>query len=421
MTSSSINQHPTGARRVFFLVVIMIFWFVISFVTNILGPLIPDIINSFSLSKLTLAGFIPTSFFLAYAVMSIPAGLMIEKWGEKTVLFLGFFMNLIGSLLFAFLHTYPVLLASCFIIGLGMAMLQTVINPLQRAVGGEENYAFVGDMSQVVFSGASFVSPLVYTYYVANPMSFAPEGMPWVSLYYLFGAILVAMLVLVLICRFPKIDLKADEKSGGKASYFELFKERKVWLFALGIFFYVSTEQGIANNISLFLERYHGLDPHTLGASAVAWFWGSMLIGCIVGLLLLKLIDSKILLRICGTLAIILLAVALTTKNANVALYCLPCVGFAMSLMYPIIFSLALNSVTRHHGSFAGILCTAIVGGAAGPLFVSLLSDATHSLRTGMCLIFVFVLYILLIGFWAKPIVKNKLIKTKKSAASQES
>ena len=130
MTSSSINQHPTGARRVFFLVVIMIFWFVISFVTNILGPLIPDIINSFSLSKLTLAGFIPTSFFLAYAVMSIPAGLMIEKWGEKTVLFLGFFMNLVGSLLFAFLHTYPVLLASCFIIGLGMAMLQTVINPL---------------------------------------------------------------------------------------------------------------------------------------------------------------------------------------------------------------------------------------------------------------------------------------------------
>ena len=194
----------------------MIFWFVISFVTNILGPLIPDIINSFSLSKLTLAGFIPTSFFLAYAVMSIPAGLMIEKWGEKTVLFLGFFMNLVGSLLFAFLHTYPVLLASCFIIGLGMAMLQTVINPLQRAVGGEENYAFVGDMSQVVFSGASFVSPLVYTYYVANPMSFAPEGMPWVSLYYLFGAILIAMLVLVLICRFPKISLTADEKSGGK-------------------------------------------------------------------------------------------------------------------------------------------------------------------------------------------------------------
>ena len=411
--NTSAQQHPTGSRRVFYLVIIMIFWFVISFVTNILGPLIPDIINSFNLSKLTLAGFIPTSFFVAYAVMSIPAGLLIERFGEKVVLFIGFMMPLIGSLLFAFFHSYPVLLCSCFIIGLGMAMLQTVINPLQRAVGGEENYAFVGDMSQVVFSGASFVSPLVYTYYVANPMSIAPEGLPWISLYFLFGFILFVMLIVVLLCRFPKIELKADEKSGGKSSYFELFKESKVWLFALGIFFYVSTEQGIANNISLFLDRYHGVDPHTLGASAVAWFWGSMLIGCIVGLLLLKLIDSKVLLRICGVLAIALLAVALTTHNSKVALYCLPCVGFAMSLMYPIIFSLALNSVTRHHGSFAGIMCTAIVGGAAGPLFVSLLSDATHSLRTGMCLIFVFILYIFLIGFWAKPIVKNKLIGKK--------
>ena len=131
--------------------------------------------------------------------MSIPAGLMIEKWGEKVVLFIGFLMPLIGSLLFAFHHNYPVLLVSCFIIGLGMAMLQTVMNPLQRTVGGEENYAFVGDCSQVVFSLASFVSPLVFTYYVAHPMSFAPEGLPWISLYYLFGFILVAMLLVVLI------------------------------------------------------------------------------------------------------------------------------------------------------------------------------------------------------------------------------
>ena len=409
----TFDHRPTGSKRIALLAVIMMFWFVISFVTNILGPLIPDIIKDFSLSKLTLAGFIPTSFFVAYAVMSIPSGIMIEKWGEKVVLFLGFFLDLVGSLLFAFLHTYPVLLISCFIIGLGMAMLQTVINPLQRAVGGEENYAFVGDLGQVVFSGASFVSPLVYTYYVVNPMKYAPEGMPWISLYYLFGIILIAMLVMVLVCRFPKIELKADEKSGGKSSYFELFKDRIVWLFALGIFFYVSTEQGLANNISLFLERYHGIDPHTQGASAVSWFWGSMLIGCIIGLLLLKLIDSKVLLRICGVLAIALLATALTTSSAKVALYTLPCVGFAMSLMYPIIFSLALNSVTKHHGSFAGILCSAIVGGAIGPLLVGLLSDATHSLRTGMCLIFLFILYIFLIGFWAKPLVKNKLLTDK--------
>ena len=139
------------------------FWFTISFITNILGPLIPDIIHNFNLSDLAMAGFIPTSFFLAYAIMSIPAGLLIDRFGEKPVLFCGFLMPFIGTILFACMHTYPMLLASSFIIGLGMAMLQTVLNPLQRTVGGEENYAFIAELAQFMFGIASFLSPLAYT------------------------------------------------------------------------------------------------------------------------------------------------------------------------------------------------------------------------------------------------------------------
>ena len=101
------------------LALIMAFWFTISFITNILGPLIPDIIHNFNLSDLAMAGFIPTSFFLAYAIMSIPAGLLIDRFGEKPVLFGGFLMPFIGTILFACMHTYPMLLASSFIIGLG--------------------------------------------------------------------------------------------------------------------------------------------------------------------------------------------------------------------------------------------------------------------------------------------------------------
>ena len=121
------------------LALIMMFWFTISFITNILGPLIPDIIQNFELKDLAMAGFIPTSFFLAYAIMSIPAGILIDKYGEKLVLFTGFLMPFIGTVLFACFSFYSILLVSSFIIGLGMAMSQTVINPLQRVVGGEEN------------------------------------------------------------------------------------------------------------------------------------------------------------------------------------------------------------------------------------------------------------------------------------------
>lgn len=414
-------------KTVLQLTLIMCFWFTISFITNILGPLIPDIIRNFQLTDLAMAGFIPTSFFLAYAIMSIPAGIMIDRWGEKLVLFCGFLMPFIGTVLFACLHTYPALLASSFIIGLGMAMLQTVLNPLQRTVGGEENYAFVAELAQFVFGTASFVSPLVYAYLIRelNPEVYqpgknvlldclstvTPSSLPWVSLYWVFALLLLVMLVAVALSKFPKIELKEDEKSGSQSSYFSLFRQKFVWLFFLGIFCYVSTEQGTSIFMSTFLEQYHGVDPQTEGAVIVSYFWGLMTVGCLLGMVLLKLVDSKRLLQVSGGLTIVLLLVALLgSKEASMIAF--PAIGFSISMMYSIVFSLALNSASQYHGSFAGILCSGIVGGAGGPLIISTLSDMT-SLRIGMLVILVFVGYITFIGFWAKPLVSNKTVSLK--------
>lgn len=414
-------------KKILQLTLIMMFWFTISFITNILGPLIPDIINNFHLSDLAMAGFIPTSFFIAYALMSIPAGILIDRFGEKPVLFCGFLMPFVGTILFAMLHTYPALLASSFIIGLGMAMLQTVINPLQRAVGGEENYAFIAELAQFVFGAASFVSPLVYTYLIheLDPSIYSegknwlidllarvtPSDLPWVSLYWIFTIILLAMLIAVAVSKFPKIELKEDEKSGSRSSYTELFKKPSVWLFFLGIFCYVSTEQGSSIFMSTFLEQYHGINPQTDGAQIVSLFWGLMTVGCFFGMILLKFIDSKRLLQMSGIITIVLLICALFgSKQLSVMAF--PAIGFSISMMYSIVFSLALNSVSEHHGSFAGILCSAIAGGAIGPLIISSIADHT-SLQVGMSALFVFVAYITFIGFWANPIINNKTISLK--------
>lgn len=414
-------------KNIRMLALIMAFWFTISFITNILGPLIPDIIHNFSLSDLAMAGFIPTSFFLAYAVMSIPSGLLIDRFGEKPVLLCGFLLPFIGTLLFALIHTYPMLLASSFIVGLGMAMLQTVLNPLQRTVGGEENYAFIAELAQFMFGIASFLSPLVYTYlirelqadtYVAGQnvvvdllAEVTPKEMPWVSLYWVFSALLLIMLIAVAITRFPKITLQEEEKSGSADSYFALFKRRYVWLFFLGIFCYVSSEQGVSIFMSTFLEQYHGINPQVEGAQTVSYFWGLMTAGCIIGMILLKLIDSKRLLRLSSFITLVLLIVALY-GNTTLSVIAFPAIGFSISMMYSIIFSLALNSVKEHHGSFAGILCSAIAGGAAGPLIISWIADATD-LRFGMMSIVVFVGYIGIIGFWANPLINNKTVSLK--------
>lgn len=407
------------------LALIMMFWFVISFITNILGPLIPDIISGFNLANLAMAGFIPTFFFIAYAIMSIPAGILIDRFGEKPVLFCGFLMPFIGTILFACMPTYPILLASCFIIGLGMAMLQTVLNPLQRAVGGEENYAFVAELAQFMFGIASFISPLVYTYLIKklDPATFeagknifidslaavTPTNLPWVSLYWVFTIILLVMLVAVAVSKFPSIELQDDERAGSTSSYFELFKKPYVWLFFLGIFCYVSTEQGTSIFMSTFLEKYHGVDPQVMGARIVGYFWGCMTVGCIIGMILLKLYNCKYILVGSGVLTAILLITSLYAP-LSVAEFTFPAIGFSISMMYSIVFSLALNSVSKHHGSFAGILCSGIAGGAGGPLIVSTIADATN-LRIGMLFILIFVIYITAIGIWAKPLIDNKTVK----------
>jgi len=411
-------------RNYIIVLLILLTFFVISFLTNILGALNPSVSLSFSLSE-TMAGFLPFSFFIAYGVMSVPAGFMLEKYGEKKMMIFGFILAMIASLIFASKPTFNIFLFSLFTIGTGMAILQVVINPLLRVSGGKENYAFTSVMAQLIFGAASFISPLVYSWLVTNIdktsdnnsflnilSEIIPAGMSWVSIYWLFALFSLIMIFIILITRFPKVELNEDEKVGTRKSYLNLFKDKTVILFFLGIFAYVGVEQGISFWMSKFLQTYHEFDYETTGASAVANFWGLMTIGGIIGLILLKFLDSKIVLKLFTSLAIVSLFVALFA-SAKISLYAFQISGFFLSVMYPVIISLALNSVSKHHGAFAGILMSGIMGGAIVQLIIGMISDFT-SLKVGMFFNFIALAYILSIGFWAKPLISNKTIDFKK-------
>jgi len=411
-------------RNYYIVSFLLLIYFVISLLTNILGPLIPDIISGFGLS-LTMAAFLPFSFFIAYGVMSIPSGWMVEKQGEKTVIIAAFAMAFIGAILFAVFPFYPVALSSLFIIGLGMAMLQVAINPLLRVTGGEEHFAFNAVLAQLVFGLASYASPQVYSYLVMNLKNSSgatnlvintlgkvvPAQLPWISLYWVFAVVTIGMVLLTTFVRFPKIERKADEKAGAWLTYKSLFRNKTVVLYFLAIFAYVGTEQGIANWISKFLSDYHGLNPQSAGADVVSWFWGLLTAGCLLGLLLLKILDSRKLLIWFSIGAIVSLTVALF-GSVDVAIICFPLTGFFASVMWSIIFSLALNSLEKHHGSFSGILCTGIIGGAIVPLVIGWLGDLL-GLRFGMLFLYLMLGYILSIGFWARPLIANATIANK--------
>ena len=411
-------------RNYYLIFIIFLVFFVISFVTNILGSINPNVSDSFTLSG-TMTGMLPFSFFIAYGLMSIPAGMLIQKYREKKSLTLAWILSFSGALLFSMFPSFPVFLFSLFMIGCGMAIMQVAIYPLLRVAGGEQHFAFNSVMAQLVFGAASFISPFVYSYLVLGlgdqhgnndfmiraMANLTPVSLPWVSIYLLFTVISLFMLATILLTRFPDVELKEEEIVGAWETHVELFKQKKVILFFFGIFCYVGTEQGIANWISEFLRTYHGLTPEIEGARAVGLFWGMMTVGCILGLFLLKVMDSKIVLRIFTIAALIILTFTLFGK-VEYALFGFPALGFCLSVMYAIIFSLALNSVTKSHGSFAGILCTGIAGGALVSLLIGKLKDLI-GLQAGMTVIYITLAYILSLSYWAKPIVKNAIIKRK--------
>ncbi len=407
-------------HNTFIVLLIFLIFSVISFLTNILGPLVPDIIESFDLS-IGLAGFLPFSFFVAYGVMSIPSGILIEKYSEKTVLIGGFALALAAALVFAIFPTFEIALFSLFSIGIGMAMLQVVINPLLRHTGGEEHFAFNSVLANFFFGAASFLSPLLYSSMVGNIHTentnavillfnrlVSPE-LKWVSLYWVFAVTCLAMIVLVALVKFPKVELQADEKIDTDVAFRELLKNRNVILFFIGIFAYVGTEQGIANWMSKFLQLYHGVDPATGGATAISYFWGLITVGCFLGLFLLKLFDGRSVLVVFAAGGMVALAFALF-GNVSVALVAFPITGFFLSIMWSVVFSLGMNSVPNHHGTFSGILCTGIVGGAVVPLVIGGVAELI-GLKLAMTAMFITLGYILSIGLWAKPLINNATIK----------
>ena len=416
------------ARSRFAVILVFLTFFVISLLTNILGPVVPDIIGSFHVS-LAAAGFLAFAFFIAYGVMSIPAGFLVERFTEKPVMVLAFLAGAVGSLSFAVFPGYRMAIISYFTIGAGMAVLQVAINPLLRVAGGEENYAFNSTLAQLVFGSASFVSPRIYSYLVLNLKHPPPDPnvlihvlrrgtpaeLPWASIYWIFAVAAMAMVAILFFAKFPKVRHTEEERAGSLDMYQALMRQKVVWLYFAAMFAYVGCEQGTADWMSSFLSQYHHFDPHTIGASAVSWFWGLLTAGCVVGMLLLKVFDSRKVLIGASVCALCCLSAALFGP-ARVAVIAFPAVGLFASVMWPIVVSLALNSVTEFHGSFSGILGTGIIGGAIVPVIIGRIGDAT-GLRSGMAFLYVTFGFVFSVGFWARPIINNATMDLKEARA----
>ncbi len=397
-------------------------FFLIAFITSILGPLLPEIIKRFDVG-LAVVSLLPFSLFLAYGIVSMPAGIAMERWGQKRTLLSGFLLMAAGSLLFVFFPSFGVFMISLFLIGAGMSVLQVVLNPMLRTAGGEENLNANLILVQLMTGSASFLGPVLYTSVVkaegtwVSPLVslLAPEGMAWVSLYAFFAFLSFLAFLAFLFRRGTEKARSATqgETPGFKAILQGVFRNRIIGAYFIAIFCYVGIEQALHIFMSEFLSVYHGCDPQTVGARTLSSFWALFTAGNLCGLFLVKLIDSKKLFAVFMGLCVVFSAGAFWGPE-KLSVLSFTALGFAIAPLWSILFSLGMNSLTSSFGLFSGAMSAAVIGGAAFPLLIGFLSEFL-GLKAGFVILFPAYAYMLALGLKAKPLRGNAVLRKRKN------
>ena len=401
------------------IVFINLMFFQVGLLVSMMSALIPEMIQSFHISY-GLASVMPFAYYIAFALTCIPAGIAGGKYASGKVLLFAFLFALAGVFLFVLFRRYETSVISLFIMGIAAAILQVIAIPLLRKACGAENLAFHSTLNQLMYGLGAFLSPVIYSWITIRMINgerffpinillhITPKGFEWTSSYWIFILLLLSLMVIVVLMRFPEHEQDTTSVRSRNEAYRELFRNKYVIFFFISIVAYASCEQGIAAWLSKYFQDYHGLDPQSEGASILSLYWLLLTVGCFGGMLLLKFFESRKVLAGLTVCAIISLSLALY-GGTNISKIAFPMVAAFESVMWPVIMSLALNSVTKHHEILSGFMFTASVGGALGPFIIGNLGDL-FGLGTSLHYLFIPLLVVLSVAFWAKPLVVNKTI-----------
>ncbi|MBI2995799.1 MAG: MFS transporter [Candidatus Melainabacteria bacterium] len=383
-------------------------YFTFGAITNVAGAIVPKIKETYQVSG-SASSFLASVFFIAYGLTSVPFGFVINKYGTKFTLLLGALITTAGVFLFASVPGYYPNMISMFTCGVGITALQVSLNPLVKEISNPEKYSRNLTLFMVLFGVGSYVAPHVVT-------CVKSRGLEWNYAYWLFTAVSIVMFFSLAFPKYPS-ELRAGHVQplqNSKTGFVELLKDPLMLMYTLAIFLYVGVEVGVAYNIGLFLEDAHnistilGNNAESIKNSTIANYWLGLLLGRLLGSFVLDKIPTKKAIQIYISCAALALGVAVFSKSLTIVLWAFPIVGFFISIMFPSIYGLAIDSYKKEYsGIVSGILCTAIIGGAVIAPVITKVSEITGSLQEpnwhiAMLIAFACYAYIFTVGIWAK-------------------
>lgn len=389
--ANAIGAHSVkAAARVAPLVVAL--FFVWGFATVLIDTLIPKLKGLFQLNYAE-AMLTQFAFFLGYLVFSIPASLLLAKIGYFRQIVVGLIVMAAGCLMFApaaQLGIYTAFLMALFVMAAGITTLQVAANPLIALLGSPETSHSRLNLAQAFNSLGTTVGPLVGAALILkggvehpDAAKLAPEMLEAyrkveahaVQLPFLGIAAILGVLAVVfwLLRHSPAAPSAASQ--GGAGFKFSLLKRPRLALGAVSIFVYVGAEVSIGS----VLISYLMLDK-TLGAAAatagqlVALYWGGAMVGRFIGSAVMRKVPAGLVLGACAIVAGLLACVSAGTVGL-VAAVAIIAIGLFNSVMFPTIFTLAIEGLGEDTPQGSGLLCLAIVGGAIIPVLTGLVAD----------------------------------------------
>lgn len=407
-------------------------FFIFGFITWSNSQLIPYLKIACELSQ-SASYLVATAFFAAYFVMALPASAILERTGYRKGMSLGLLVMAIGAVLFipaANARSYPLFLTGLFIIGTGLALLQTASNPYVTVLGPHERAAqrlgimgicnkLAGIIAVVVLGRITLKDSdeLIDRLKTLSPAAKAAEldalAQRVVGPYGVIAAVLVVLAVALLFVPLPEVGAPLPEVTGDEPEPLlakptepaPLPDRGSVWAYphlllgALAIFVYVGAEV-------ISYDTFAGFGQH-LGypldhAKNFATYTGyALLAGYIVGIVAIpKYISQQKALVWFTVLSLLLAFVAMLTKGET-AIMAFAALGFSNSVMWPAIFPLALRGLGKYTKTGGALLIMGIAGGAVLPPLYGKLGEVLGDLQLAYVILipcYLFILYYALKG-----------------------
>ncbi|MGJ8679946.1 sugar MFS transporter [Paraglaciecola sp.] len=402
-----------------FLTILFFMW---GFITVLVDALVPRLKDVFELTY-GQSIMVQFAFFGAFFCFAIPSSFLLEKIGYQKGIVVGLCIMGLSCLLFypaASIREFWIFITAFFTLAAGITLLQVAANPYVTLLGNEESASSRLNLSQAFNSFGTLLAPVAGALFLLSDTVLDAKSIEQLSEtarvdYYATEALsvqqpflIIAMVLFALAAIFGFKSLPSLIKKAPKDGYSQLLKHKKFLLGVLGIFMYVGAEVSIGSflvnyfqelqvidaikndafltNLSSFLligKDITQVDTNAVLGSFVTLYWGGAMVGRFVGAFLMRFMSSGKLLMIFGLLASTMIVISVTSSGIT-AMFAILAVGLFNSIMFPTIFSLAIDGLDNLKAQASGLLVMAIVGGAFIPKIVGTIADAFGADESGM-------------------------------------